>query len=335
MRLAIIGLRNHAARMAGLVAIHPKISSLLFYHPDNTRISVEPFPALPKPVERSSDFAAVLACDGVVIASPHNTHFDYILRLVESPLFVLCEKPPASTEAQLNQLASLPSEQKARIAFNFNYAHTDFAIVVREKLSEGSLGCPLMMNVTASHGLAFKAAFANNWRMTDSDPFSTILGNLGIHYVHMILDLIGPVADWRLTRWAASPQTRGVDSIALMVDTVQRVAAHIFLSYAAPYVNSCRLILTDGIISLDNGQVTIAGPRDSFDDRGRFVTPPETIHSDAGSSLDYYNTSIVRSLNRFIDGVVTQSGFDIACFSRALDAARLIIQFDRCSDTCV
>lgn len=329
MRLAIIGLRNHAARMAGLVASHPLVSSLIFYHPDKTRLSVDALPKLPKKVECSSDFSAVLACDGVVIASPHQTHFDYIMRLVESRLFILCEKPPANTEAQLNQLATLSSEQKAMIAFNFNYAHTDFAVAAREKLSEGSLGLPLAINFTASHGLAFKTTFANNWRLTEVDPFSTILGNLGIHYLHLVLDLIGPVTDWHLTRWAASPQTNGDDSVALMLNTSQRVAVQIFLSYAAPYTNSAQLLLTDGLIRLDDGRVTIAGPRDSFDGNGRFARPPETTYSEVKSSLDYYNKSILVSLNHFIEGIETQNGFEIASFAKALDAARLVLELDR------
>lgn len=333
MRLAIIGLRNHAVRMAGLVASNPLVSSLLFYHPDKTRFSVDTLPKLPKQVECSSDFAAILACDGVIIASPHQTHFDYIMRLVESRLFILCEKPPANTESQLNQLASLLSEQKARVAFNFNYVHTDFAVAAREKLSEGSLGLPLAINFTASHGLAFKATFANNWRLTGVDPFSTILGNLGIHYLHLVLNLIGPVADWHLTRWAASPQTNGVDSVALMLNTSQRVVVQIFLSYASPYINSAQLILTDGMICLDNGRVTIAGPRDSFDDSGRFVKPPETTYSDANSSLNYYNKSILVSLNQFIYAIATQNGFEISCFSKALDAARLVLELDRVPGT--
>ena len=332
MRLAIIGLRNHAARMAGLVASHPLVSSLLFYHPDKTRLSVDTLPKLPKQVEHSSDFSAILACDGVVIASPHQTHFDYIMRLVESKLFILCEKPPASTESQINQLAALLPEQKARVAFNFNYAHTDFAIAVREKLSEGDLGLPLAFNFIASHGLAFKATFANNWRLTGADPFSTILGNLGIHYLHLVLDLIGPVTDWHLTRWAASPQTNGVDSVALMLGTSQRVAVQIFLSYAAPYINSAQLIFTNGILRLDDGRVTIAGPRDSFDDNGRFASPPETTYSEAKSSLDYYNKSILESLNHFVEGINTRNGFDITSFARALDAAQLVLKLDRSPD---
>ncbi len=329
MRLAIIGLRNHAARMALLAASHPLVSSLLLYHPKKVRLSGEMPLKLPKNTEYSSNFSAILACDGVVIASPHQTHFDYIMRLVDSGLFILCEKPPVSTESQMNQLAALLPEQKARIAFNFNYAQTDFANAVREKLTEGDLGSPLAMNFISSHGLAFKAISANNWRLTGSDPFSTILGNLGIHYLHLVLDLIGPVTDWYLTRWAASPQTNGVDSVALMLNTAHRTVAHIFLSYAAPYTNSAQLLLTDGLIRLEDGRVTIAGPRESFDANGRYARPPETTYSEAKSSLDYQNKSILLSLNHFIEGIESKKGYEIASFARALDSVRLVLEIDR------
>lgn len=331
MRLAIIGLRNHAARMARLAVSNPLVSSLLFYHPDETRVSLYTLQKLPKHVECSSDFAEILKCDGAIIAAPHQTHFDYIMRLVETRLFVLCEKPPANTASQLNRLAALSPEQKARIAFNFNYAHTDFAVATRERLSEGNLGRPLAINFTASHGLAFKPGFANNWRLTGTDPFSTILGNLGVHYLYLVLDLIGPVTDWHSARWAASPQTNSIDSVALLLNTSQRVAVQIFLSYAAPYINSAQLILTDGVIRLDDGRVTIAGPRDSFDANGRFVKPLETTYSDAKSSLDYYDKSILLSLNSFISKIVTRGEFESTSFSKALDAARLVLELDRSS----
>ncbi len=333
MRLAIIGIRNHAARMASLAASHPLVSSLLLYHPEKARLSGELLPKLPKNAEYSSDFSAILACDGVVIASPHQTHFDYIMRLVDSGLFILCEKPPASTESQLSRLAGLSPEQKTRIVFNFNYAHTDFAVAAREKLAEGDLGLPLAINFTATHGLAFKPAFANNWRLTGVDPFSTILGNLGIHYLHLVLDLVGPITNWHLTRWAASPQTIGVDSVALMLNTDRGVVSQIFLSYAAPYINSAQLVLTNGILRLDDGRVTVARPRDSFDDNGRFASPPETIYSEAKSSLDYYNKSILVSLNHFIEGIDTQNRFEVASFTKALDAARLVLELDRFPST--
>jgi len=329
MQLAIIGLQNHAARMASLIADHPLISNLLLYHPEKSRLSdIAPL-KLPKDVEYTSDFSTVLACDGAVIASPSQTHFDYIMRLLDSRMFILCEKPPASTEPQLGQLAALSSEQKSRIAFNFNYAHTDFAVAARESLAHGELGVPLAISFTASHGLAFKKAFTNNWRLTRVDPFSNILGNLGIHYLHMVLDLAGSVTGWHLSRWAASPQTSGADSVALTLNTARRVVAQIFLSYAAPYVNSAQLLLTDGILCLEDGRVTIAGPRDSFDETGRFVRPPTTIYSEAGSSLAYYNRSIVASVNHFINGIAEQGGFDAASFSMALDAARLVLELDR------
>ena len=315
--------------MASLVASHPLVTSLVLYHNDKTRLSVGDIPNLSKQVELSSDFSAIMACDGVVLASPHSTHFDYIMRLIDSKLFILCEKPPASTESQINQLAALLPEQKARVAFNFNYAHTDFAIAVREKLIEGDLGIPLVFNFTASHGLAFKATFANNWRLTRSDPFSTILGNLGIHYLHLVLDLVGPVTDWHLTRWAASHQTNGVDSVALMLNTANGAVAHIFLSYAAPYTNSAQLLLTDGLIQFDGCRVTVAGPRDSFDSNGRFARPPEATYSESKSSLDYYNKSILVSLNHFIEGIETQKGYEITSFPRALQAARLVLELDR------
>lgn len=329
MRLAIIGLRNHAARMALFAASHPLVSSLLLYHPEKVRFSGEMPLKLPKNVEYSSDFSAILACDGVVIASPSQTHFDYIMRLVDSGLFVLCEKPPASKESQLSRLSELLPEQKNRIAFNFNYTYTDFAVAAREKLVDGNLGYPLAINFTATHGLAFKTAFANNWRLTGVDPFSAILGNLGIHYLHLVLDLVGPVTNWHLTRWAASPQTIGTDSVALMLNTAKGVVAQIFLSYAAPYNNSAQLLLTDGVLRLDDGRVTIAGPRDSFDSNGRFVSPPEIIYSEAKSSLDYYNKSILISMNHFIEGIDTQNGFEVASFAKALEAARLVLELDR------
>lgn len=329
MIIAIIGIRNHAERMARLVSKNQLVDKLLLFHPDKKKLKAVVSLDNNLQYELSSDFESVMASDAVIIASPHSSHFEYILRLLESNAYILCEKPPASDIAQLDRLASLSFEQKSRIAFNFNYAFSDFAIVSREIINNGNMGQVLALNFTASHGLAFKPSYANNWRLTKDDPFSTILGNLAIHYVHMTLDLIGPINGWHLMRWAASQQTNGVDTVALSLDAGNNVAVQMFLSYAAPYTNSARLMLTDGLVCMANGVVTKAEPRDSFDEQGRFKEPPQTICSYAESSLEYYDKAIIASVNRFVDAAWQKLAFNPNEFSNAINAARIILEMDR------
>lgn len=326
MKIAVIGLRNHAARMARLAARQEGVAEVAMYHPDPARIAATEALKLSCPVRLTSDFDVVSACDGVIVAAPHPAHLDYILRLADSHARILCEKPPAATPGELDRLAALPDGFKRRIDFNFNYANTDFAAVAREALHSGRLGQPVALAFTATHGLAFKPSYATDWRMTATDPFSGILGNVGIHYIHLAMELLGPLAGGRAVTLRRAPAARQSDSASLFLETRCGVPVTVLLSYAAPYENSARLVLTDGIVGLDDGAVGVCSPREVFDEDGRFCKPPTEIVASSRSSKLYYDASIERTLAAFLSRIGDPPEFEPARYDRALDAARWVLE---------
>ena len=326
MKVAIIGIRNHAERIARLVSSVEFVTELLLYHPNKEKLVSNLASNEELTLRLSDDFAAVCACDAVIIASPHDSHFNYIKALLESEVYILCEKPPASNIEQLEMLYALSAEQKSRIAFNFNFSFSSFASEARKIIKDGSMGKPLALNFSASHGIAFKESYTNNWRLLERDPFSTILGNLGVHYIHLATDLVGSIIEWNLIKNSAAPNTNGVDTVGLMLRAENNVIIQIFLSYAAPYTSFSQLILTDGLVCMEDGVVSTAGPRDSFGDDGRYKKPPATICSTSTSTLDYYDASMALSISNFINIMRAKGDCSIEDFNKAIAAARLVLE---------
>jgi len=73
-KIGIIGHLNHAARMLRLLARHTSVQSLRVFHPDASKLVGLQWKDLAVDVEPTSDLRDPFSLDGVVIASPSNTH---------------------------------------------------------------------------------------------------------------------------------------------------------------------------------------------------------------------------------------------------------------------
>ena len=77
--------------------------------------------------------------------------------------------------------------------FNFNNRFSYLVKVVKNYHETNELGRPIYINCISTHGIAFKASFKDNWRFNSQDIFSSIVGNLGIHYIDLLAHLFGPI----------------------------------------------------------------------------------------------------------------------------------------------
>lgn len=325
LRVGVIGTRNHAARMLRLALSQPDVGSATVFHPDRERLAMANI-ATSDTVKTTTDLDELISADAVIVCSPSDTHAAYVARLLDGDAFILCEKPLAVNHEELTWYRSLASAARRRIFCNLNYVYTDLALHAQKAVATGRLGKAIHAQFTATHGLAFRESFAENWRLQQQDVFSTIVGNLGIHYIDLFAALFGSVQDCQVQRAAWSPKTQGADSCLMTATTVDGGSASIYLSYATSYCNSARVMFTDGALVLDDGCVFEYAPRDHVDADGRFATPQARQLSRSESSKAYYDTSIERALGVFLDRARRGEGADDADFQRALTSAELILR---------
>jgi predicted dehydrogenase len=323
MNIAIIGTRRHAARLRGLALADPRVARVVVYHHDPASLSRLNVPC-PR-VQASSDWSDVTGQDAVIIASPSNSHAEYLKRLAECDLPVYCEKPAATTQAALDWLGANERSLAPRTTFGFNYRDSAFAIAAREVLKSKQHGAPIHLHFVATHGLAFRKGWSDDWRFQTAEPFDRLIGNLGIHYIDLCQNLFGEIESASASEALVSGGPATDNAVVNLVHSGS-TTAHIMLSYTAPYANAAELHLTDGRLEMRDGKVAMFAPRDYFGPDGRYATPPERLLSSFASSGAYFDDAIARRLTRFLDRVEKNGDEPAPNFRAALQSCEWVLR---------
>jgi scyllo-inositol 2-dehydrogenase (NADP+) len=150
--------------------------------------------------------------DVVIVATPPNTHHDYVKRALDCGAHVLCEKPFVSSVAEADDLIAHAARVGRRIALNHQFREMPIFRAVRE----ASNGSP------ENH-----VVFAQVWQLMDLPPWAEpgwrgemlqrTLYEAGVHLVDFLMALFGekPISA------SASVSTCGVregqtDAVALV-----------------------------------------------------------------------------------------------------------------------
>ncbi len=327
LRIGIIGYKNHAARLIKVIAQQKDVTELWVFHPKKERLLNLAFPNSIFSLHTTNMIEDLFGLDAVFIASPSETHYSYILNLVDKVRYVFCEKPPAVTRTELDNLLRLKRPQRGKILFNFMFSRSPFSNLVRGRTTDGKLGEFIHASFAASQGLAFKPGFEDNWRFTKTDIFSSVIGNLGIHYVHMILELFGN-AEVGYVQKSTIAAKSGHDTAYFALSLDKKQCASVLLSYAAPCSQSATVLFSDGIITLNNGIVQEQKPRDIFDQSGRFVPPPKELFFKPSSSNEFYDLSLSNMIDFFFSTIQRQGSFDDHQFFLGIKASHLILDME-------
>jgi len=327
MKIGFIGYRNHAKRLMALVDQLAFRKEFIIYYPDSRKLSASfSGEGLKAKIELTSVLRPLYDTDVVFIASPARTHFHYLDLLRKNfKGYIFCEKPPCSNLKELNALAAFNPRFKSRCLFNFCFRHSLFSKACFSAIKSGKHGTPISLSFRNSHGLAFKESFSSNWRNTSRGVLENILGNLGIHYVDLTAHLLGKVKNITAHSVKISGRTRHKDSVILIIETGSALPTTIFLSYACPHEDSAKLVLSDGIIELDNGVLSLRRPRDTFDKSGLFAPPPADVIATFANARSYYDDAIKGSISDFFKVIKASSGIPLSNFASSINSTRLLL----------
>ena len=260
--------------------------------------------------------------DVFIVASPNETHVKWIeiIKSFGSEKYIFCEKPPASDLKELSKI----SEYNPKIFFNFNYRYSLLSNKTKNFIESGELGKVVYASFISSHGLAFKKDFRDNWRFKGNNLASSIIGNLGIHYIDLIGFLFGDIVDIKIEKKNIVSEV--MPDSAYISASSELCQSNIFLSYAAPFRNEATIIFDDGILHLLNGKLTIQSPRDIFDNEQRFK-PAESIAIDTqfNDSRSYYDDSLINSISHFFDYVSDNKCFPPEDYDKSIRTNQIIL----------
>jgi predicted dehydrogenase len=110
-----------------------------------------------------SDFAAFQAAepDIVVVATPTETHADYLARLLTvRPRVVLCEKPLTKQASESEDLIARYAASGIGLAINFQRRFDPQVVELRSSIKSGELGSPMAGAVWYSKGIRHNGSHA-------------------------------------------------------------------------------------------------------------------------------------------------------------------------------
>lgn len=146
--------------------------------------------------EESTDWRDVIAhpeVEVVDITAPNFLHREITLAALAAGKHVACEKPVGLLPRDVAEVYHAAREVGALTFTGLNYRWVPLVQYARQLVAEGRLG-----EITNYYG-RFYAMYASdplaqlNWRFTDKDPGSGVLGDLMPHVADMALFLAGPI----------------------------------------------------------------------------------------------------------------------------------------------
>ena len=318
-KIGFIGYRNHAKKLLDIVEREENVAVSQIYHPtkniDDSRIT--------------NNLKDLYECDGIVIASPNNTHFEYLKEVIEnSNCRIYCEKPPVTSSEGIEYLEKLTSEQKKRIFFGFNLRFSEFNDFLKVYSKSEKLGKIIQINIITSQGLAFKEKYLGDWRADGENNLHNIIENSSIHWIDLMVFNFGKTTNASYLPRLISNNGTSFDTNSVNLQFENGMVASIFTSYATPLVENIIIVGTNGFAIIKDGKIAISYPRDTFDENGLFTNPKNKEELDFSFQTNGKN-SLKKSMNYFLDHLKNSQMFELTDFDIAIYSNKLVLEMEK------
>lgn len=317
-KIGIIGYKNHANRIISILEKFSNFEIIKIYHP-NKKID---------DIRGTNNFGELYSCDCVFILSPNQTHFEYIFKLINNfGGYIFCEKPPVTTQLEIEKLEKISDQKKNKIFFNFNFRFSKLNEILEEFILKEKLGKIIHINIIGTHGLAFKKEYLDSWRADGKKNLDNVLDTLAIHYLDLIILHFKNINDSQYYPMNSSQNGTSYDSCNLSLKS-GKVITSIFCSYASAKINEIIIIGTNGYLTIRDNIKMIFYPRNTFDSKGFFTNPPK-IHEEKFDFENEYELSLERSIEYFLECVKAKKLIKLDYFNTSMKTTKMLINLKR------
>ena len=147
-----------------------------------------------------------------------------------------------------------------------------------------------------------------------------IVGNLGIHYINLIINLTKIKKISRISRYNFSKKS--LDTGIIYLDLANSASAQIFLTYASVASQEIKIYFTNAILEYNNNSIYKYSPRNTYDKAGYFKKPNKRIIL---PKADLSNKSLESSIKFFLRTSDNKLKFDIKNYEAALKTVQLLL----------
>ncbi len=304
LKAGFIGYRNFALKLKELFGETNAVGEFLFFHPDKKL----------EGLNYTNKFEDLLGCDFIVIASPDETHGQYLRQLKDFKKYIFCEKIPVITKEDFEFLRENPNP---KLYFDFGFRKSKLYSTLKDYSEK-----ILHIQHNCCHGLALKEEYKNNWRSQASKTPLGVFQLSGIHFFDLLVFSFGEPKSYKTAARNLSPHGDSIDNFNINIEFQNGITADLYYSYTAPFCLTTEILTKDEIIRVDDQSFSVYGPRETFDKNGRFA-PPKLISEEKS---DLYKDSLKDSVNYFIKIVQTNGVFQEATSENNLLSTKLFLE---------
>lgn len=190
MKCAIAGFGKMGRIRAREIARHPDVELVAVYEP-NPALLMD----LPPGVQVCSQFDSLLKLDidSLFVCAFNHVAAEYTIKALQQGLHVFCEKPPANTVAQLEQVIAAEQVSGKVLKYGFNHRYHYSVMEAKKLIDSGEMGRLLWMR--GVYGKAGSIDYQQNWRNFKQYSGGGILMDQGIHMLDLFHHLTGQQFD--------------------------------------------------------------------------------------------------------------------------------------------
>lgn len=127
--------------------------------------------------------------DAVIVCTPNFLNKDLTIRSLNAGKHVFCEKPPAFTAKEVEEIKEAEIKSGKKLMYGFNHRHHDSVMRMKELIDSGSYGKVLWLR--GRYGKSVTEDYFNQWRAKKEMAGGGILLDQGIHMLDLFLYLSG------------------------------------------------------------------------------------------------------------------------------------------------
>lgn len=242
-------------------------------------------------VHADFDAALVDQPDIAVICVPAHLHVAMAIRLLETGIHVLCEKPLSTSLENIDRLLELDASENTRFAMAYVHRAHPLHSATRDQLHSGDFGRPLeVIAQSGQHFPHYRPAYRETYYTDHATGGGAVQDGL-THMVNLVEWYVGP-----MTRVAADCDHLALEGVSVE-DSVHVLARHdeVMVNYTmnqhqAPNETSLTIICERGTLKVE-----------MHHNRWRSVTEPEQPWSDHEGPEMVRDTVFILQANAFLD----------------------------------
>jgi predicted dehydrogenase len=127
--------------------------------------------------------------DAIIVCTPNFLNKELTIKALNAGKHVFCEKPPAFTASDVQEIRESESKSGKKLMYGFNHRHHDSVMRMKEIVDGGDYGKILWMR--GRYGKSVTEDYFQNWRAKKELSGGGILIDQGIHMLDLFLYLGG------------------------------------------------------------------------------------------------------------------------------------------------